>query len=742
MTRKPGFWLASGLALAILVALRFVIGVEQGLQAEYSTDPLGTAAPARTGVAREVSAAAIASDWNGDVPARFRAKWFGYLAIGRAADYTFATTSDDGSTLSIDGQPVVNNGGVHGPQEATGRVRLDRGAHFVLIEYAQEGGGFEMRWAWASGGGSLTRVPGWMLSPRRVSYERALAAMVLERLALTFAAALGMLLLWLAVPRARAPLTRSIEARPRLTSLGLFVCLAAIETWPLASNPAHLSRNDNGDAMLNEWTIAWVAHQAPRDPRHLFDANIFHPERDTLAYSESMIVQSAMAAPFVWLGASPVLAYNIVLLAGFALTAWASALIVARWTGDWTVAILAGTFAGFNAHTISRLPHLQAQHGEFLPLSLCALDALLREPRVGHALKLAGWFVLQALTSVYLLVFTAFALTVAALVRPRAWLGPTRVAAMIALSAAAAAVVLWPFLLPYWRVSQEQGLVRSLDDAVLYSAAWTDYFTTAGRLHYGLWSYRLASFTPLFPGGAALALAGVAVFTGIAWSDARARMCVAMIVCGFVLSFGPNAPGYAILYQLVPLLHAVRAPVRFGYLVVVGVALLAAFGALELRRRLQPGQWTRAATVFLLLAVVEPLAAPLGFQPFTGIPAIYDRLAAEEGAIVAELPFPPSRTIFMNARYMLNSTRHFKPLLNGYSGFVPASYYQHYDAVGSFPSEESIAALERLGITHLVVHLDAYDAQAVARLRQSPALREIAREPSIALYRLQNKDAR
>ena len=736
MTRKPGFWLASILVLAGLAALRFTIAIDRGLQVEYSTDPLASAAPARTGLTRDISAAAMAADWNGNVPARFRAKWFGYLAVGRTAEYTFATTSDDGSMLSIDGQLVVDNGGVHGPQEATGRIRLDPGAHFVLIEYAQEGGDFEMRWAWAREGGSLSSVPGWMLSPRRVSYERALAVMVIERLTLGLSAALVLLALWLTIPRVKEPVRRAVEARPRLTSLAWFVCLAVIETWPLASSPAHLSRNDNGDAMLNEWTIAWVAHQAPRDPLHLFDANIFHPERDTLAYSESMIVQSAMAAPFLWLGASPVLAYNLVLLAGFTLTAWASTLVVARWTGDWTIAILAGTFAGFNAHTISRLPHLQAQHGEFLPLSLLALDRLLREPRAGHALRLAGWFVLQSLTSVYLLVLTAFALTAAALVRPRAWIGSMKALAMIGLAAAAAVLALSPFLLPYWRASQEQGLVRSLEDAVLFSAAWTDYFTTAGRLHYGLWSYRVASFTPLFPGFAAMALAGVALVAGIAWSDERARMCMAMIVCGLILSFGPSAPGYSILYQLVPLLHAVRAPVRFGYLVVVGIALLAAFGAVEVRRRLSPGRWTKVAAFLLLLSVIEPLAAPLGFQPFTGIPAIYDQLAAEEHAVVAEMPLPPSRTIFMNARYMLNSTRHFKPLLNGYSGFVPASYYEHYAAVGSFPSEESIASLEGLGITHLIVHLDAYDAEAVARIQAAPGLAEIAKEMPIAVYRL------
>ena len=91
----------------------------------------------------------------------------------------------------------------------------------------------------------------------------------------------------------------------------------------MATNPAHLSRTDNGDALLNMWTIGWVAHQLPRDPRHLFDANIFYPERLTLAYSEAMIVQGALALPVIAAGGSPVLAFNLVLLAGFALTGWA-----------------------------------------------------------------------------------------------------------------------------------------------------------------------------------------------------------------------------------------------------------------------------------------------------------------------------------------------------------------------------------------------------------------------------------
>ena len=91
--------------------------------------------------------------------------------------------------------------------------------------------------------------------------------------------------------------------------------------------PATLSRNDNGDTVLHEWIMAWVAHQVVANPLHLFDANIFYPERHTLAYSDHLFVQSMMGAPLLWAGASPVLVHNLVLMAGFALTGWTTCLV-------------------------------------------------------------------------------------------------------------------------------------------------------------------------------------------------------------------------------------------------------------------------------------------------------------------------------------------------------------------------------------------------------------------------------
>ena len=125
------------------------------------------------------------------------------------------------------------------------------------------------------------------------------------------------------------------HTRHGLLSLVAFIALAVVHTWPLASAPAHWSRVDNADAALNIWAVNWVGAHLLQEPSRLFDANIFHPEKLTLAYSEVMIVQGVVAMPIVLLGGPPVLAFNFALLAGLALSGWAFCLLVRRWTGSW-----------------------------------------------------------------------------------------------------------------------------------------------------------------------------------------------------------------------------------------------------------------------------------------------------------------------------------------------------------------------------------------------------------------------
>jgi hypothetical protein len=285
-------------------------------------------------------------------------------------------------------------------------------------------------------------------------------------------------------------------------SCGIFVALAVVHTWPLASAPGLLSRNDVADTVLHEWILAWVAHQLVTDPFHLFDANIFYPERYTLAYSDHLIVQSLMGAPLTWAGFSPVFVHNVVLIAGYALTGWTTAYVLTRWTGSRAAGILSGSLVAFSAFTLTRLPQIQDLHFEFFPLVLLALDRLLAYSRMRDALALASWYVLQSLTGTYLMVFTAISIVAATLARPREWLGSrfAAVAPRAALAAAVAIAVLTPFLYPYLVVSREAGLSRSLEETARYSAELTDYFAAAGRFHFETWSRRFWQGDGLFPG--------------------------------------------------------------------------------------------------------------------------------------------------------------------------------------------------------------------------------------------------
>ena len=146
-------------------------------------------------------------------------------------------------------------------------------------------------------------------------------------------------------------LTAVTAASRWLPAGALFLVLAAIHTWSLATGP-HLSFQ-NDDEWLNAWAVAWIAHQIPRDPLHLFDANMFHPRGGALAYTEPLIVPGLMAAPIHWLGGSPLFAHNVLVFAGLTLTALATYWLVRDWTGDRRAGLLASTALGARSSTAS-----------------------------------------------------------------------------------------------------------------------------------------------------------------------------------------------------------------------------------------------------------------------------------------------------------------------------------------------------------------------------------------------------
>jgi hypothetical protein len=211
-----------------------------------------------------------------------------------------------------------------------------------------------------------------------------------------------------------------------------------------------------------------------------------------------------------------------------------------------------------------------------------------------------------------------------------------------------------------------------------------------------------------------------------------------------LLSFGANLPGYSLLYRAVPLLDAIRAPVRFGQFTLVAIAGLAGFGAAWWLSRLQ-GRRTRtiAGAVLIALVNLEALRAPIQYVVNPGEPVVLKHLSVQPDAVVAYFPFHAQPgAIGGNTHYMLWSTRNWRPMLNGYSGLIPQSFYRHAECVRMFPLPESIDYLRRVGVTHVVVDAARLSEPRLARLPQARGLTLWAADGAVRIYRLEGQVAR
>lgn len=139
-------------------ALYTLPGATNGLVGSYYTNPDWSGTPAL--IQRDLFILP-----NNPLPEPFSILWKGKIAAPRSGTYRFGTRSDDGSFVTIDGQLVVDNGGVHGSEYGEGSIQLNEGFHDIEVRYFQMGGSREMQLWWAPPGGAQEIIPSQYLFP-------------------------------------------------------------------------------------------------------------------------------------------------------------------------------------------------------------------------------------------------------------------------------------------------------------------------------------------------------------------------------------------------------------------------------------------------------------------------------------------------------------------------------------------------------------------------------------------------
>lgn len=521
-------------------------------------------------------------------------------------------------------------------------------------------------------------------------------------------------------PPPRRAETATLSTRELAVAGLVFAVATVVLSYPLALNPASLSRLDNGDARLNAWAMSWVAHQLVHDPLELFDANTFHPLPLSLAYSEHLTFQGILALPLLALTDDLVLTNNLILLFSMFASALGMYLLALSLTGSHLAAILAGLFFSFAPFRFNRLPHIQMQLYAFIPLFLAALHRYVAT-HSPHWLAVVGMtFVLQALSGTYLGAIATVALGIALVsLLPGTRLG-RRELAHVAATLGVIALAMVPFVLPYLWVHRELGVEWDLNGLASLSATPRAYLASSSHLYLTLTESLITRGEPtayLFPGLSLLVLGGAGLVLLLRDPDKRRiGICYSgILIAGVVLSLGPHTPVYPFLYEHVVFFRGLRALTRFGLLPLLSLSVLAAFALawfFEGERRIHRRKLVCAAIASFF--VLESTAAPYRLAPHRDQPPeVYPWLRdhGKPGPIV-ELPFK-----VVDTRYMFWARHHdFRPMLNGDSGFIPMSHQWMKIAFLRFPSPDAIALLRRLSVRYVILHLGAFRARALPRL--------------------------
>lgn len=495
-----------------------------------------------------------------------------------------------------------------------------------------------------------------------------------------------------------------------------FAILTIAMTWPLLS-PTAAVIPDSDDAYFSVWRLAWVAHQLLRDPAHLFDANIFYPATGTLAFSDAMLLVSAVGAPAIWLGVSAPFVHNLLVGAAILSSMWFAFLLVRDLTQSAGAAWIAAIIFGFAPYRIMHIGHLELEWMMFMPLGLWLLHRFAAKPAPARALAVGGAVAGQTLCSIYYGVFLSLYLAVAAIILI-ALRAPTRrrAAALTPLMAIPLVAVLAIYGPPYSQSRQQHG-PRNVSEITRYSATPSDFLrvTPNNRLRGGADSGIVPDERTLYPGTATLILAAAAFVPPVAPS---AGMYLALTAFSVDAALGMNGILFPLLHHVAPALTSLRAPARFGALVLLSLSVLAGYGAAKIIAA-RPRAASALAIIATLACVIEFWSAPIRTRVNEEPPTEAHRMLSSmpPGTVVVEMPVPrPDALWLYETTYVIRSTHHWQPLVNGYSGFAPAEYLQTLDHLRGFPDQRSIDRLRVLGVRFVLLNRVFYTGEEFTEL--------------------------
>lgn len=528
-------------------------------------------------------------------------------------------------------------------------------------------------------------------------------------------------------------MTRSI-----LFTLLYFLIVSIYITYPLILNMGNFLPGW-GDEMLITWILNWNVHAFLHQPLQIFNANIYYPYQNTLAFSDAFFTSSLIALMPLFLFKEPAVAYNVNLLFTLTTLGFFTYFFARYVSKNHLAGMLSGTLVAFSTYTVTKVMHLQLISIQWIPLSLLFFIRFLQKGRIVDFTLCAVFFFLQTANSFlpgYFLVLCYVTIFVLFFIKKR-----TVFRRFLSFKVIAIMVVLFSLVLliglPYFKVSKEFSYTRDVREAI----------HNANRLEYSFYASDQTKLRSLLEGifyqklpgpyiyhgylGFSITILGIGAFlyTATRWKRLQniQKSFFVISVSAFALSLGPALQWggrvikepfiiplpYAFFYYVIPGFNGFRNSARWEMLTVFSLSVLV--GLLFAQRIKKKIHQSVFVIIVCTLVILE-------FNPYqytlvpkqNDFPKVYgytDKLQSD--AAIIELPWynwdmqPYANQEFLRMYY---STLHFQKMVNGISGFSPPSWQsQAHNFMREFPSQETIAYLSDINVQYIILHKGEYD---------------------------------
>lgn len=508
---------------------------------------------------------------------------------------------------------------------------------------------------------------------------------------------------------------------------------------------------DHVDAYLVAWIWSWDVHALTTHPLNLFQANIFAPFKNTLAFSETMLGTALLAAPFILIFNNIFLAYNIVVLLSFAISGLGMYLLVLyltknRWAG--LIAAFIYAFAPFKLiHSTGHL-HLT---GMWLPFVFLFLHKFFKNQSWKNAFYLTFFTILVFLTGFHYFIFLPIVLFIFFLFHfaSKNFRFNKNNLKKIFLCLILFSIIAVPIIVPYVQVKNDYGLRRGIPEIEASSPDLVDYlvppFFYNYFYHYG--DVEMATCPGIII--IILLIISLVILIRSKFFFSNIRNVRIFLIYGlvaliaFLISFGfyiqftrSDTAGmiglYALFYYLLPGFNGLRALGRYSVFVLLSISVFIGYGIYLGQKFIQD----LFKKILLLFLIISFLFLELSFVPL--IPYSYTvRQTPNDQQLYNWLKKQPSDMIFLEmpfflkkivsnhedalfsqgAFYPFNSRHHFRKIVNGYSGYYLASYLKLAASLNSQGLEKSLPLVQHFQVDYVIFHFGYYQNPENDKLR-------------------------